>query len=191
MGMLILLAIPQNTLRLELKATYSKLTSNCNIREAATSQDFDNLLLICPWDLAVVHQSLITDITKLPKDHFVVITNTPDSGVFLASLAHGSRGYLLEESVTNNHLLMAALLIQGALFIDSELSKWLSNCIELAQRAGFHELLTPREQEIFNMTGLGFTSKMIAERLCISMSTVKKHREHIAHKLRGKYANPT
>lgn len=43
--------------------------------------------------------------------------------------------------------------------------------------------LTPREIEILEMTGKGFTSKEISEQVYIAERTVQKHRENIRKKL--------
>jgi two-component system, NarL family, response regulator NreC len=43
--------------------------------------------------------------------------------------------------------------------------------------------LTMREDEILNLIALGYTSKMISEKLCISVETVKTHRKVIKQKL--------
>jgi non-specific serine/threonine protein kinase len=44
-------------------------------------------------------------------------------------------------------------------------------------------VLTPREWEIAELVGKGFTSKQIAEKLVVSARTVDAHVEHIRTKL--------
>lgn len=46
-----------------------------------------------------------------------------------------------------------------------------------------HGILTPREQEIAAMLLQGYSSKMIAQELSISVATVKVHRKHINARL--------
>ena len=51
------------------------------------------------------------------------------------------------------------------------------------------DILTQREKELVNLALQGFTNKEIAEKLCISIVTVKSHFVHIFNKLgflRGK-----
>ena len=43
--------------------------------------------------------------------------------------------------------------------------------------------ITPREKEIFSLLSLGFSSKMIAGKLNISINTVITHRKNLIHKL--------
>ena len=44
------------------------------------------------------------------------------------------------------------------------------------------ELLTPREQEVTALVGLGYTNKEIGEKLMISSNTVKSHISHAMRK---------
>jgi len=46
--------------------------------------------------------------------------------------------------------------------------------------------LTPREQEVLNFFGQGYTYKEIAEALFVSVKTVEAHRAHAMGKLRIK-----
>jgi DNA-binding NarL/FixJ family response regulator len=64
---------------------------------------------------------------------------------------------------------------------------------QLAERAGFevsrdrlrskHELLTPREEDVFDLLRQGLTNREIARSLWIEESTVKVHVRHILRKL--------
>ncbi len=45
------------------------------------------------------------------------------------------------------------------------------------------DLLTPREREILTLIAKGFTNSEIAERLTLSINTVKTHRLHVYQKL--------
>ena len=46
-----------------------------------------------------------------------------------------------------------------------------------------YELLTPREQEVLQLTAEGNTSSQIADRLSVSPRTVEKHRSNLMQKL--------
>ncbi len=43
--------------------------------------------------------------------------------------------------------------------------------------------ITPREREILDLVGRGYTSKRIADALNVSVHTVNNHRKHICRKL--------
>ena len=46
--------------------------------------------------------------------------------------------------------------------------------------------VTPREKEILNFLALDFTSKELAQQLCISVETVNTHRKNLSRKLEVK-----
>ncbi|WP_394660511.1 response regulator transcription factor [uncultured Chryseobacterium sp.] len=50
----------------------------------------------------------------------------------------------------------------------------------------YQNVLSSREMEILKYVGEGFTSKEIAEMLCISINTVSRHRQNILEKLKVK-----
>jgi|GEM_PF-1322131 len=45
------------------------------------------------------------------------------------------------------------------------------------------KILTPREVEVLELVGQGYTSKEVTEILSISINTVNTHRKNIKHKL--------
>ena len=45
---------------------------------------------------------------------------------------------------------------------------------------------TKREMEVLTLIGEGFSSKHIADQLCISISTVETHRRHLLEKMEVK-----
>ena len=57
-----------------------------------------------------------------------------------------------------------------------------NNNIEVGISSQLDEL-TSKEKEILNLIGANQTTKEIADRLCISPSTVKNHRHNITNKL--------
>ncbi len=174
-------------LRLALKDAYSCATVAPTICEVENSQVLDQQLHRGSWDIVVVHQSLLTDITRLPQGQFAVITQEPERTVFLACLKHGLRGYLLESSL-NNHLLITMFLVPGVLLIDPALADWLASCLGADTQEPTMTAIrfTAREREVFDLVKQGLSSKQIAELLVISENTVKTHRGRISHKLTEK-----
>jgi DNA-binding NarL/FixJ family response regulator len=59
----------------------------------------------------------------------------------------------------------------------------LSTYAGASQPAGEAAQVTQRETEILSMVAVGYNSKGIADRLCISVPTVRKHRENLMRKL--------
>lgn len=53
-------------------------------------------------------------------------------------------------------------------------------------KLNYNTILSQRELEVLKCVGEGFTSKEIAEKLCISINTVSRHRQNILEKLNVK-----
>ena len=134
-------------------------------------------------DMVVIHQSLVTDISILPRDHFVILTDKPDLHILRDALAHGIRSYLLE-STSADLLLMAVFLAKPMFFLDPALALWLSERLSGESLPLVDDImLTPREREVFHLLHDGLEDKEIAEQLCISHATVRTHVASILRKL--------
>jgi DNA-binding NarL/FixJ family response regulator len=183
MGLHVLIAEPREITRTGLRTIFSGNALVDRVYEAATSEDLQKYLETHSLDLLVIHQSLVTDIETLPRGHFVLLASQPDKGMFLAALDYGACGYLLENASVD--LVRKMLdLIDEAFVVDMALTSWIRECIQgdtLPSAAD--EILTPREQEIFNLVHKGLTNRAIAQQLYISESTVKTHVGHIRRKL--------
>lgn len=189
MGVSVLIAVPHDFLRAGLRTLFEKDAQVDNICEIATSANLANSLGIQAPDMVIIHQSFVADITILPAGRFVIIAPEPDKDIFLASLAHGGRGYILE-STSSNVLLVSLLLDRGPFFLDSALLSWLADCISGRDTVPDghvspvdSEQLTRRELEVFHLIQNGLSNQAIADQLCISRKTAKKHRENITRKL--------
>ncbi len=113
----------------------------------------------------------------------MLLASQPDKGMFLAALDYGACGYLLENASVD--LVRKMLdLIDEAFVVDMALTSWIRERIQGdALPSAADEILTPREQEIFNLVHKGLTNRAIAQQLHISESTVKTHVGHIRRKL--------
>lgn len=186
MGLRLLIAEPRAVYRKGLYTIFSHDSSVQSIHEATTVAEFQTKL--CPRliDFVIVNQTFITDMSLLPKDHFVIITDKPDRAIFDAAISYGLRGYLLESSL-ETLIRLVLYLPPGQCLLDPALTLWV---IKTAHDDTFSEpqyyMLTPREQEILALRRAGQSYQHIAVSLCISKETVKKHLQHIAHKLNMK-----
>jgi DNA-binding NarL/FixJ family response regulator len=180
----VLIAESREILRAGLRAIFANDPFVSSIYEATTGEELKKRLVSCLPDLVVVHQSLVTDIMQLPRGRFVILATEPDKNMLLAACAYGARGYFLENA--SAELLRMSLWLTDKMFLlDPILTPWLLDCIsgDILPSAS-SEILTTREQEIFNLvlTG-GLSNRAISEKLCISEATVKTHLAHIFRKL--------
>jgi len=180
----ILIGEPNETLRKGLRTIFTEEPGGTEVIEAATSEEFQVQLKSGAWDLVVVHQSMIADITLLPKDHFVVLAKEPDANILLAARLHGGRGYLLGDLSTG---LMREILqlSEGSFLTDPAMSAWIVDYLAHHSLLSIsHEALTSREEDVFRLLWRGHSKREIAEQLNLSPTTVKTHVKHIYEKLR-------
>lgn len=116
----------------------------------------------------------------------VVLSMHADDAYVLQALRSGAIGYVLKDSDSADLVEAVRRAAVGKRFLSAPLSERAMDAyVEKARSSAFdpYELLTPREQEILQLTAEGSTSSQIAERLSISPRTVEKHRSNLMHKL--------
>ncbi len=179
----VLIVESHETYRKGLQAVFAEELNIAQVHEAATSKELKSQLEFQTFDLIVISQELITDITILPAGDFVVLAGVPDLTHFFAACTHGARAYLLKDA-SSSLLLQTLYLAQGAFLTDPAVAAWL---VEYFTRHTFFsisdELLTPREREIFHLLWSGFSKNDIARQLHLSASTIKVHTSNIYEKL--------
>lgn len=185
MGLRLLLADLRPIFRAGLRSLFSQAPSSVEFIDEVTTVD----TLICKlhsisFDLMIAHQSLVTELSILPKDHFVLLVVQPDRVGFQTALDQGALGYLSEN--TSPELLKATLdLHPGDFLIEPSFARWAFKVTTTNHEPSMEsEALTQREREIFTLRNRGLSPHQIAEQLCITESTVKRHVANIAVKFR-------
>ena len=182
MELKVLIAVSSDILRAGLRTVLAEDRHIVQVYEAATKEEFQaQLHSKCP-DFIVIDQSLITDMTSLPRGHFVILAAKLDLDILQRAYKYGARGYLLEN--TSAELLRATLYLQnGAFLIEPTIASYTMDYFLHGLRFTIHdELLSPREREIVRLLRDGIDRRTIAKQLCISETTLKKHLQHIKHK---------
>ena len=106
----------------------------------------------------------------------------------LRAVRAGAHGYVLKDA-TPEHIREAVRTVHGGSEyfsppVAAQLSAALRGEIEVEQRRGLVERLTPREQEVLVEIANGRSNKEIGATLGISPRTVETHRESLIRKLR-------
>lgn len=152
------------------------------IDEVSTANALGNKLYSTSFDLVIAHHSLVPDITILPGDHFVLLVALPDKTLFQAARNHGALAYLSENPPET--LLLATLdLKPGDFLLDPAFAHWALN--ESARNAKpllLLDALTQQERKIVTLQKEGRSLSEIADRLCIEISTVRRHLANISTK---------
>nr|WP_206440778.1 response regulator transcription factor [Streptomyces scabichelini] len=125
-----------------------------------------------------------------PQETRVIILTTYDLDHYVyAALAAGASGFLLKD-VTPEHLVAAVRLVQsGDALLAPTITRRLIERFAPREEPGSATLhrdlsgLTPRELEVLRLLATGLSNAELADRLCLSPTTVKTHIGRILSKL--------
>lgn len=120
----------------------------------------------------------------LPTTKVVMLTASEDEDDVFEALKAGAGGYILKEGLVNDLAQAVRVVAQdlGLLLSPSIASKLLVEFKE-APRRPTGPGLTERELEVLRLVSRGFANHEIAEELCLSGHTVKRHVANILAKL--------
>ena len=183
MGIQILIAESRDILRTGLRAIFVADERIEQIYEVSNRNDLHNHLHAAPpLDLIIVNESLISDITMLPQERFIILAAELDIIVFQAAYKQRAKGYLLENS-SAEILLTTLSLPNGAFLIEPTIVLDILDHFSCDKRFTIkQELLTPREKEITQLLRDGTDRRTIAKCLHISEATLKTHIKNITRK---------
>jgi DNA-binding NarL/FixJ family response regulator len=109
----------------------------------------------------------------------LALTSRDDDETIHAAIRAGVDGYLLKTS----SLEQIVQAIRDVAAGETAFSPEIAQKAKLAGRATSPDMLSPRELEVLNLAGKGYTNKAIALQLKISNRTVQTHLTRVYHKL--------
>lgn len=109
----------------------------------------------------------------------LVLTSRDDDETIHAAVRAGVNGYLLKTSSLEQIIHAIHEVAAGR----SAFSPEIAQKAHLAGRTASPDMLSPRELEVLNLAGKGYTNKAIALQLKISNRTVQTHLTRVYHKL--------
>ncbi|MFQ5854472.1 MAG: response regulator [Anaerolineae bacterium] len=121
---------------------------------------------------------------ELPGVTTLILTMHEEEAFFFEALRAGAAGYVLK-GAGSEELLSAIRAVQaGGVYLPPELAGGLvRDYLEHQPQPPLDDPLTLREREVLALIAQGLTNRDIAERLTLSINTVKTHRLHIYRKL--------
>lgn len=114
----------------------------------------------------------------------IVILTMHDEDIFVQKAINvGAQGYILKNS--HGELLFKAIfeVYRGKRFYKTSISQGIIKQWLKSDSKTFPSVLTVREKEIVRFIVLGYANKEIADKLLISVKTVKNHKSNIMQKL--------
>lgn len=140
-------------------------------------------------DLALDHAdglALIKDLLLLaPALQIVVFTAQPEDVYAVRCLRAGVRGFIAKRDSVSALFRAIREVASGGLVVPPGLSPAIigTAATKAAAPRGAAAALSDRELQVFRLVGLAQPTRVIAEKLGVSIKTVETHREHIKNKL--------
>ncbi len=120
----------------------------------------------------------------LPAVQIIMVTVYEDPDRIFGALRAGACGYLLKRSAPDQVVSAIRDVQQGGVPMTSEIArKVIAEFQTQADSASKVDALSGREREVLELLAQGFRNKDIADRLCISVESVRWHLKHIYNKL--------
>ena len=95
----------------------------------------------------------------------------------------GSFGYLTKDCISEELIKAVNTIMGGRKYLNLEVAELLASSYEQKLKTNAHESLSDREYEIFKLLVEGVGMQDIADKLTISVNTVRSHKVHIQKKM--------
>ncbi len=121
-----------------------------------------------------------------PQIHILVVTLFEDDDSVFAALRAGARGYILKDADEEEMMRAIRAIGKGEAIFSPAIAARLMDYFAGTQKSTSPEIfpeLTDREREILQLIARGESNAAIAEKLSISLKTVRNHVSNIYHKL--------
>jgi len=126
----------------------------------------------------------ITEIkTKIPNTQFIMFTIYEDNDQVFDALKAGASGYILKNTAPEKIIESLIELHEGGSPMSPKIARKVLSSFSAITKNNVSELISKREQEVLELLSKGFLYKEIADKLNITLSTVKRHLNHVYQKL--------
>jgi len=121
---------------------------------------------------------------KCPEQKIIMLTILEDDFHILEAIKNGADGYILKKSSRNKILDAIQQVYEGGGALTPMVARQVMAFLKPeAAKSGSPSNLTPREKEILLLITQGMTNELIADKLFISVQTVRNHIKNIYDKL--------
>ncbi|HEY7630310.1 MAG TPA: response regulator transcription factor [Thermoleophilaceae bacterium] len=120
---------------------------------------------------------------RQPKSRVIVLTSFAEDDRLLPAIQAGAAGYLMKNVQPKELARAVRAAHNGEALLDPSVAARLVEAIAQPPGEEPREQLTPREREVLELIGEGYSNKRIALELGVSEKTVKTHVGHVLAKL--------
>jgi len=133
---------------------------------------------------------------RAPKCQIMMLSVYNDTQRIFQALCAGASGYVSKQTAFTKIKEALQSIYNGGAFMSPDIARKVTDYFNPVHPSKIQDPLTLREEQVLNAIEEGLTNKVIAERLSISIETVKSHVKKIYQKLevnnrldivRGKY----
>jgi len=124
--------------------------------------------------------------TTFPRLKVLVLSMHEETLYALRVLKGGAHGYLMKAAATETLIKALDQILAGDLYVSDAMSKRIKlQLLSKGRRLTGSPLedLSDRELEVFRLVGDGFSTRLMADKLEISVKTIETHRAHIMRKM--------
>lgn len=189
----ILLAEDQVMVRQGLKMM---IESDTDMKVAGEADNGKDAILLCEkqaFDIVILDirmpvmdgiEAAKVILSRWPNTKILILTTFDDNQYVLETLKIGVSGYILKTGDTDSLLRSIRSACSGGLSIEDQVAaKVMPLLLKREENKEPDPSLTPRERKILQCIGEGLSNGEIAERLAISIGTVKNNTSQILNKL--------
>jgi NarL family two-component system response regulator LiaR len=120
---------------------------------------------------------------RVPAARVIVLTSFLDDDRLLPAIRAGAAGYLLKNAQPQELARAIRTANDGEALIDPAVAARLVEALASGEQDDRYDELTPREREVLDLIGRGFSNKRIAQELGAAEKTVKNHVSRVLAKL--------
>ncbi len=121
-----------------------------------------------------------------PDTRVLVLTMHADDAYVRRTLKAGARGYLVKDADAGDLVQAVRAVHAGGSFFSPQVANLLRDSYLYGSSKDVIDnlgLLSPREREVMRLVADGYTNRLVAETLGITVNTVESHRKQIMDKL--------
>jgi len=118
--------------------------------------------------------------TKYPEVKILILTTHNECSIARQVLKNGASGYVLKNSLSEEVIAGIETIMQGEVFLCDEID------ILLKKRSNDQLRFTKREKELLRLLVEGNSNREMAEKMILSIDTVKTYRKHLMSKIGAK-----